>query len=79
MLLPGDLHAFFSPQSFDPFVIDRPIQAAEFAMHPRTAEPRATTGNPSHLRQELLVISWPTLHVTLRPPRLLEHPADATL
>ncbi len=48
-------------------------------MHPRTAEPRATTGNPSHLRQELLIISWPTLHVTLRPPRLLEHPADSTL
>src|SRR5687767_13564895 len=48
-------------------------------MHPRTAEPRAASGDPSHRREELLVISGATLHVALRPPRLLKHSADSTL
>jgi hypothetical protein len=52
---------------------------AELAINARTAEPRTPTGNPPHLGQQLLVISGATLHVSLRPPRLLEHPADATL
>ena len=79
VLFTGDLHAFFPPQAFDSLMIDRPIPAAELAINARTAEPRTPTGNPPHLRQELLVISGATLHVSLRPPRLLEHPADATL
>ncbi len=38
-------------------MIDRPIPAAELAINSRTAEPRTPTGDPSHLREELLVIS----------------------
>jgi hypothetical protein len=78
MLLLGDLHLLFPPDSFDSLVIDVPTNAFQRSMHTRTPIPWLAMGNTSHLGEQLVLIRWSTTLVALCRTRLTEHTTSST-